>query len=102
MRHDSDSFGSKQTPAQTPSPWKSSDIRDAPSSSSKKNPDSQSEQPTNDILIPHDIHLSDSEVTGAKHLPKIKTRTDSLKPIPEEETPETLDSDWAISTNDLL
>ncbi|GJT95890.1 hypothetical protein Tco_1091408 [Tanacetum coccineum] len=32
-----------------------------------------------DIPIPDDMHLSDSEDTGADHLPKIKTRPDWLK-----------------------
>ncbi|GJZ29543.1 hypothetical protein Tco_0574190 [Tanacetum coccineum] len=76
-RHDSDAFGSKQTPAQTSSSWKSSDTRDTPSSSSKQKPDSQSEQPTNDISIPDDMHLSDTKDIGADHLLKIKTKTDS-------------------------
>ncbi|GKF14406.1 hypothetical protein Tco_0055868 [Tanacetum coccineum] len=49
-RHDFDASGSKQTPAQMSLAWKSSDIRNAPSSSSKQKPDSQSEQPTDDIL----------------------------------------------------
>ncbi|GJV54680.1 hypothetical protein Tco_1455685 [Tanacetum coccineum] len=100
-RHDSDAFGSKQTPAQTSSSWKSSDIRDTPSSSSKQKPDSQSEQPTNDISIPDDMHLSDTKDIGDDHLPKIKTKTDWLKPILKEETPETPELDWVIPSNDL-
>ncbi|GKG08262.1 hypothetical protein Tco_0334094, partial [Tanacetum coccineum] len=89
------------TPAHTSSAWKSSDIRYAPSSSLKQKLNSQSEQPTDDIPIPDDMHLSDSEDTGADHLPKIKTRRDWLKPIHEEETPETPEPDWVIPPNDL-
>ncbi|GJU57173.1 hypothetical protein Tco_1234939 [Tanacetum coccineum] len=59
-----------------------------------------SEQPIDDILIPDDMHLSDSEDTRADHLPKIKNRPDWLKPIPEEETPETPEPDWVIPLND--
>ncbi|GKC41872.1 hypothetical protein Tco_1059594 [Tanacetum coccineum] len=47
------------------------------------------------------MHLSDSEDIGADHLPKIKTRLDWLKPIPEEEMLETPKSDWVIPPNDL-
>ncbi|GJS11552.1 hypothetical protein Tco_0368348 [Tanacetum coccineum] len=57
--------------------------------------------PIDDILIPDDMHLSDSKDTGADHLPKIKTRPDWLKPIPEEEMPETPEPDWVIPLNDL-
>ncbi|GKC31421.1 hypothetical protein Tco_1038715 [Tanacetum coccineum] len=63
--------------------------------------DSQSEQPSDDIPIPDDMHLSYSEDTGADHLPKIKTKPDWLKPIPEEETSETPEPDWVIPLNDL-
>ncbi|GKD57795.1 hypothetical protein Tco_1291182 [Tanacetum coccineum] len=42
-RHDFDASCSKQTPAQMSSAWKSSDTRDAPSSSLKQKPDSQFE-----------------------------------------------------------
>ncbi|GKB44503.1 hypothetical protein Tco_0889445 [Tanacetum coccineum] len=90
-----------KTLAQTSSSWKSSDIRDTPSSSSKQKPDSQSEQPTNDISIPDDMHLSDTKDIGDDHLPKIKTKTDWLKPILKEETPETPELDWVIPSNDL-
>nr|GFA31315.1 hypothetical protein [Tanacetum cinerariifolium] len=68
------------------SAWMTSDSREAPSSSSKQKPTFQSEHPVNDDPIPEDIHLSKSEVTGVTHLPKIKTRQEWLKPLPEEET----------------
>ncbi|GJX09338.1 hypothetical protein Tco_0199197, partial [Tanacetum coccineum] len=42
-----------------------------------------------------------SKDTGANHLPKIKTRPDWLKPIPEEEMSETPEPDWFIPLNDL-
>ncbi|GJY92936.1 copia protein [Tanacetum coccineum] len=42
-----------------------------------------------------------TEDTGAAHLPKIKTRPDWLKPVPEEEAPETPEPDWVIPPNDL-
>nr|GEX06732.1 ribonuclease H-like domain, reverse transcriptase, RNA-dependent DNA polymerase [Tanacetum cinerariifolium] len=65
----------------------------ASSSSSKKKPTSP--LPVNDDPIPDDMHLSESEDTGASHLPKIKTRLDWLKPLPKEEAPETLEPEWA-------
>ncbi|GJV64374.1 retrovirus-related pol polyprotein from transposon TNT 1-94 [Tanacetum coccineum] len=77
------------------------DAFDAPSNTSKEKPNSQSEQPTDDIPIPDDMHLSYSEDTDVDHLSKIKTRPDWLKPIPEEETPETPEPDWVIPPNDL-
>nr|GEX47633.1 hypothetical protein [Tanacetum cinerariifolium] len=40
----------------------------------------QSEQPIDDIPIPDDVRISDSEDTNAAHLPKIKTKPDWLKP----------------------
>ncbi|GJR20115.1 hypothetical protein Tco_0968642 [Tanacetum coccineum] len=83
-----------------PPPLKDSDKK-APSSSSKKNPNSLFQQPIDDIPIPDDMHLLDLEDTGADHLPKIKTREDWLKPIPEEERPETPEPNWVIPPNDL-
>ncbi|GJU32112.1 hypothetical protein Tco_1175701 [Tanacetum coccineum] len=51
-----------------------------PTPPSKRLP--QSEQPVNDVPIPDDVHISDSEDTSAAHLPKIKTRPDWLKHVP--------------------
>ncbi|GJR30974.1 hypothetical protein Tco_1107206 [Tanacetum coccineum] len=51
--------------------------------------------------MPDDVHILDSEDTGAAHLPKIKKRPDWLKPLPEEERLETPEPDWAIPPNDL-
>ncbi|GJU28631.1 hypothetical protein Tco_1167252 [Tanacetum coccineum] len=101
-KHDYNVSASKHPLVQKSSTWKTFYSREAPSSSSKKKPASPSEQPVNDDLIPEDMHLSESEDTGAVHLPKIKTRLDWLKPLLEEETPETPEPDWVIPPNDLL
>ncbi|GJS22352.1 hypothetical protein Tco_0450984 [Tanacetum coccineum] len=50
-----------------------SDTREAPSSSSKQKTAPQSKQPVDDVPIPDDVHISDSEDTGDAHLLKIKT-----------------------------
>ncbi|GJX60008.1 hypothetical protein Tco_0291398, partial [Tanacetum coccineum] len=73
----------------------------APSSSSKQKSVPHSEQPIEDVPIPNDMDLSDSEDTDTAHLPKIKTRPDWLKPVPEEDTPATLEPDWLIPLNDI-
>ncbi|GKE44982.1 hypothetical protein Tco_1472266 [Tanacetum coccineum] len=67
--------------------------------SSKQNP--ASPPPVDDNPIPNNMYLSYSKDTGAAHLPKIKTRPDWLKPLPEEEAPETPKPDWVIPPNDL-
>ncbi|GJS86748.1 hypothetical protein Tco_0769384 [Tanacetum coccineum] len=100
-RHDSDTSTSKQSLAQTSSAWNTSDIREGPSRSSKQKTVFQSEQPVEDVPIPDDVHFSDSEKTDVAHLPKIKTRPDWLKPIPEEERPETPEPDCSVPPNDL-
>ncbi|GJY10117.1 hypothetical protein Tco_0378302 [Tanacetum coccineum] len=99
--HDSDASASKQPPVQKSLAWKTYDIRESPFNPSKQKPASPSEQPVNKYPIPEDVHLLELEDTGAAHLPKIKTRPNWLKPIPEEETPETLEPDWVIPPNDL-
>ncbi|GJU89458.1 hypothetical protein Tco_1301881 [Tanacetum coccineum] len=81
-------------------------IKDSDRSKKKKHdfdqkPASPSEQPINDDPIPVDMHLLESEDTGAAHLPKIKTRPDWLTPLPEEEMPKTPKPDWVIPPNDL-
>ncbi|GKB56667.1 hypothetical protein Tco_0912853, partial [Tanacetum coccineum] len=43
-----------------------------------------------------------SEDTHAAHLLKIKTRVDWLKPVLEEEMPETSKPEWVIPPNELL
>nr|GEU35766.1 Gag-Pol polyprotein [Tanacetum cinerariifolium] len=100
-RHDSDASASKQSQAPTSSAWKTSNIREAPSSSSKQKTVTQYEQPVDDVSIPDDAHISDSEDTSAAHLPKIKTKPDWLKPLREEERLKTPEPDWAIPPNDL-
>ncbi|GKC29043.1 hypothetical protein Tco_1036337 [Tanacetum coccineum] len=60
-----------------------------------------SKQPVEDVPIPDDMNISDSEDTDIAYLPKIKTRPDWLKPILEEDRPETPEPDWVIPPNDL-
>ncbi|GJW68296.1 hypothetical protein Tco_0122720 [Tanacetum coccineum] len=100
-KHGSNASALKQPPVQKSSAWKTYDTREAPSSSSEQKSASPSKQPIDDVPIPDDVHLSNSEDTGATHLPKIKTRPDWLKPLPEEETPKTPEPDWVIPPNDL-
>nr|GEV84171.1 hypothetical protein [Tanacetum cinerariifolium] len=81
--------------------WKTSDTKEAPASSSKQKFVPHSEQLVKDILVPDDVNISDSEGTDTAHLPKIKTRSDWLKPVPEEDRPEIPKPDWIIPLNDL-
>nr|GEV68063.1 hypothetical protein [Tanacetum cinerariifolium] len=78
-KHDFDVSASKQPPVQKSSALKTSDSREAPSSSSKQKLAFLSEQPINDDPIPVYMHLLELEDTGAAHLPKIKTIPDWLK-----------------------
>ncbi|GKE96446.1 hypothetical protein Tco_1581301, partial [Tanacetum coccineum] len=100
-RHESEASGSSQPPAPQSSVWKTSDTREAPSSSSKKQSGPYSEQPFEDIPMPDTAHISDSKDTNFAHLPKIKPRPEWLKPIPEEDRPTTLEPDWVIPPNEL-
>ncbi|GJY20056.1 hypothetical protein Tco_0392622 [Tanacetum coccineum] len=100
-KQDFDASGSKKTSAQTSSTWKTSNIRNAPSSSSQQTTATQSEQPANDILIPDVEHFSYTEDTNAAHILKIKPKPDWLKPVLEEERPETREPDWAVPPNGL-
>ncbi|GKA53440.1 hypothetical protein Tco_0746755 [Tanacetum coccineum] len=50
--------------------------------------------------LPHKIDEAVQD-TDSVHLPKIKQRPEWLKPIPEEDRPETLKPDWSIPPNDL-
>ncbi|GJT32853.1 hypothetical protein Tco_0923272 [Tanacetum coccineum] len=79
-----------------------SDALEAPSSSSKQKSVPHSEQPVEDVPLPNDMDLSDSEDTDTAHLPKIKTIPDWFKPVPEEDRPATLEPNWVIPLNDLL
>ncbi|GKG59299.1 hypothetical protein Tco_0604950, partial [Tanacetum coccineum] len=86
----------KQHPAPLSSAWKTSDTREAPSSSSKQKSIPHFEQPVEDVPIPDDMNISNSEHTDTAHLPKIKTRPDWLKPVLEEDKPPSLEPDWLI------
>ncbi|GJW71962.1 hypothetical protein Tco_0128879 [Tanacetum coccineum] len=79
--HNSDASASKQPPIQKSSAWKTFDTREAPSRSSKQKTASQSEY--------------------AAHLPKINTRPDWLKPVPEEKAPEIPKPDSVVPLNNL-
>nr|GFB30667.1 hypothetical protein [Tanacetum cinerariifolium] len=57
--------------------------------------------PIDNVPLPDDVHFSDSEDTGAAHLPKIKAQTDWLKPLTEDEAPKITKPDWLIPPNDL-
>ncbi|GJR07425.1 hypothetical protein Tco_0790077 [Tanacetum coccineum] len=50
----------------------------APSSSSKKQSAPHSEQPVDDVPIPDDVNILDSEDTDTAHLPKIQSRPDRI------------------------
>ncbi|GJU91466.1 hypothetical protein Tco_1303889 [Tanacetum coccineum] len=77
-----------------PSPPPKGSDQSKKTSSSKQKTAPQSKQPVDDVPILDDAHISDSEDTGAAHLPKIKPRPNWLKPIPEEERLETPKLDW--------
>ncbi|GKA95501.1 hypothetical protein Tco_0817539 [Tanacetum coccineum] len=100
-RHDSGTSGSSQPPALQLSAWKKSNIRDTHSSSSKQQSGHHSEQPVEDIPMPYTANISDLEDTDSVHLLKIKPRSEWLKPIPEEDIPDTPKPDWSVPTNDL-
>ncbi|GJY11411.1 hypothetical protein Tco_0379596 [Tanacetum coccineum] len=100
-RHDSGASGSSQPPATQSSAWKSTDTRDAPSSSSKQQSGPYSKQPVEDIPMPDTISISDSEDTGSAHLPHIKPRPEWLKPIPEDDRPPTPKPAWVIPTSHI-
>ncbi|GJT10112.1 hypothetical protein Tco_0857154 [Tanacetum coccineum] len=86
-RHDPGTSGSSQPPAPQSSVWKTSNTRDAPSSSSKQQSGPHSKQPVKDIPMPETANIYDSEDTGSAHLPKITLRPEWFKPIPEEYRP---------------
>nr|GEU44677.1 retrovirus-related Pol polyprotein from transposon TNT 1-94 [Tanacetum cinerariifolium] len=78
--------------AQTSLAWKTSDTIEAPSSSSKQKTGPQFEQLVDDVLIPDDVHISDSKDTDDP---------DCLKPVPKKERSKTPEPDWAVPPNDL-
>nr|GEY22187.1 hypothetical protein [Tanacetum cinerariifolium] len=89
------------TPPKHISFTKTSDTREALSSSSKQKSAPLVVQPVDDIPIPDVEHISDSKDTSVAHLLKIQTRLDRLKPILKEDRPKTHELDWVIPTNDL-
>ncbi|GJZ15634.1 hypothetical protein Tco_0551311, partial [Tanacetum coccineum] len=93
---------STQPPAPQSSAWKTSDTRESPSSSSKQKSAPHSEQPVDDVPIPDDVNILDSEDTDTAHLPKIKSRPDWLKPAPKEDRPATPKPDWIEEYHLLL
>ncbi|GJW00638.1 retrovirus-related pol polyprotein from transposon TNT 1-94 [Tanacetum coccineum] len=100
-RHDSDASGSKQPLAPQPSSWKTSDTREVPSSFSKQKLVPQYEQPVEDVPIPDDVNILDSEDTGTVHLPSIMINTDWFKLVADEDRPETPEPVWVIPPNEL-
>ncbi|GKE21057.1 hypothetical protein Tco_1432569, partial [Tanacetum coccineum] len=100
-RHASDAAGSTQPPTPQSSAWKIFDTREVPSSSSRQKSAPHSEQLVEDVPIPDDVNVLDSKDTDTAHLPKIKTRPDWLKPVPEQDRPATPEPDWFIPPNEL-
>nr|GEU77130.1 integrase, catalytic region, zinc finger, CCHC-type, peptidase aspartic, catalytic [Tanacetum cinerariifolium] len=54
-----------------------------------------------DIPMPDTTNISDSEDTNSPHLPKIKQRQEWLKPILDDEKPDTLKLAWVIPTSHI-
>ncbi|GJU61972.1 hypothetical protein Tco_1243807 [Tanacetum coccineum] len=73
--------------------WKTSDTREAPSSSSKQQFGPYFEKPVEYVPMPDTAHISDSEDTDYAHVLKIKPRPEWLKPIREEDRPATPEPD---------
>nr|GEW43975.1 hypothetical protein [Tanacetum cinerariifolium] len=90
-----------QDPPQPPPHDSDQSKKDDPSGSSKQKTASQSEQHVKDILVPIDVHISDSEDTNIVHLFKFKPMPDWLKPIPEEDRPTTPEPHWTVPLNNL-
>ncbi|GKE13433.1 hypothetical protein Tco_1416984, partial [Tanacetum coccineum] len=98
-RRGSSASGSSQPSAPQSSAWKTSNIRDVPSSSSKQQSGPHSKQPVEDIPMQGTVNISDSEDTSFAHLPKNTPRPEWLKPIPEEDRPGTPEPAWVIPTS---
>nr|GEY14174.1 hypothetical protein [Tanacetum cinerariifolium] len=73
--------------------WKTSDTRETPSSSSRQKSASYPEQPIEDVSTTDNANVSDSEDIDTAHLPKLKTRLDWMKPIPDKDRPTTPEPD---------
>ncbi|GKB62905.1 hypothetical protein Tco_0919091 [Tanacetum coccineum] len=99
-KHDFDASTSQQPQAQMSLAWKYFDTREAPSNSSHHKTAPQFEQHVDNVPIPDDVHISDSENASTANLLKIKTRPD-WKHVPEEEILETPEPEWVIPSNDL-
>nr|GEW18307.1 hypothetical protein [Tanacetum cinerariifolium] len=63
---------------------------------------SHHEQPIKDVPIIDNVNVLDSVDTDTAHLPKLKTRPEWMKPVPEEDKPATPEPDWVIPPNELL
>ncbi|GJU73488.1 hypothetical protein Tco_1264893 [Tanacetum coccineum] len=59
------------------------------------------EQPTKDIPISDEGHVSDPEVTDNDHMPMVPDTTTWFRPIPEEERPASPEPEWVIPPIDL-
>ncbi|GJS78604.1 retrovirus-related pol polyprotein from transposon TNT 1-94 [Tanacetum coccineum] len=59
------------------------------------------EQPTEDIPISDEGHVSDPKDTDNAHMPKIPDTTTWFRPIPEEERPASPEPEWVIPPIDL-
>ncbi|GKD51531.1 hypothetical protein Tco_1280507 [Tanacetum coccineum] len=59
------------------------------------------EQPTEDIPISDEGHVSDPEDTNNAHMPKVPDTTTWFRPIPEEERPASPEPEWVIPPIDL-
>nr|GFB63294.1 hypothetical protein [Tanacetum cinerariifolium] len=57
--------------------------------------------PIDDVPTHDEVHFSDSEGIGTAHLPKVKTKAEWLKPVPEGERPKTPKSNGVVPVNDL-
>ncbi|GJT93999.1 hypothetical protein Tco_1082844 [Tanacetum coccineum] len=59
------------------------------------------EQPTKDIPIFYEGHVSDPEDTDNAHMPKVPDTTTWFRPIPKEERPASSKPEWVIPLIDL-
>nr|GEU53858.1 hypothetical protein [Tanacetum cinerariifolium] len=73
-----------------------------PDSSSKQQSVPHQDQLVKDVPMPDDVNILDLEDTDTAHLPKIKTRTKWLRPLPNEDRPATSEPDWIIPPTDSL
>nr|GEV63099.1 hypothetical protein [Tanacetum cinerariifolium] len=88
-RHDSGGSGSTQPLVPQSSDWKTFNTRETPSSFSKQQSASHFKQPIEDVPITDNVNVLISEDNDTAHLPKLKTRPDWIKPIPEKDRPAT-------------